>query len=158
MRCVLSARAPVLMLFSALNGVPKRLRGAMRQPAEPEPDHAGGGICERRQNLRRPSSGGEMEDAMKRALALIVALVMSAPPASAAETLTIYTYQSFGAEWGPGPKVKAAFEKQCSCTIQWVAITDGVAILNRLKLEGARTTADVVLGLDTNLTAEARAT
>ena len=95
---------------------------------------------------------------MKRILIIIFALAVSAISASATETLTIYTYQSFVSDWGPGPKVKAAFEKECNCTIQWVAITDGVAILNRLKLEGARTTADVVLGLDTNLTAEARGT
>src|SRR5437764_9838250 len=99
-----------------------------------------------------------MDDDMKLIFSCLAALITSALPASAAETLTIYTYQSFVADWGPGPKVKAAFEKECSCTIQWVAITDGVAILNRLKLEGAQTTADVVLGLDTNLTAEAQAT
>jgi thiamine transport system substrate-binding protein len=98
------------------------------------------------------------EDAMKRLISSLVAIAFLAIPASAAETLTVYTYQSFVAEWGPGPKVKAAFEKECGCTLQWVAITDGVAMLNRLKLEGAQTTADVVLGLDTNLTAEARAT
>ena len=95
---------------------------------------------------------------MRRFLSCLVALLLGSLPVSAAQTLTIYTYQSFVADWGPGPKVKAAFEKECACTIQWVAITDGVAILNRLKLEGARTAADVVLGLDTNLTAEARAT
>ena len=39
-----------------------------------------------------------------------------------------------------------------------MAVTDGVAMLNRLKLEGTGTQADVVLGLDTNLTAEAKAT
>ena len=33
-----------------------------------------------------------------------------------------------------------------------------MALLNRLKLEGASTKADIVLGLDTNLTAEAKAT
>src|SRR5437762_5106007 len=97
-----------------------------------------------------------MEDDMKGFLSCLVALVLGSLPVSAAETLTIYTYQSFVADWGPGPKVKAAFEKECGCTIQWVAITDGVPILNRLKLEGAKTSADVVLGLDTNLTAEAR--
>ena len=32
----------------------------------------------------------------------------------------------------------------CSCTIQWVAPGDGVALLNRLKLEGQATAADVV--------------
>lgn len=71
--------------------------------------------------------------------------------------LTIYTYDSFVSEWGPGPKVKENFEKECDCTIEWVALADGVALLNRLKLEGGNTKADIVLGLDTNLTAEARA-
>jgi thiamine transport system substrate-binding protein len=37
-------------------------------------------------------------------------------------------------------------------------VADGVALLNRLKLEGTSTKADIVLGLDTNLTAEARGT
>ena len=75
-----------------------------------------------------------------------------------AETLTVYTYESFTAEWGPGPKVKAAFEKDCACTLDFVAVTDGVALLNRLKLEGADSKADIVLGLDTNLTEDAKAT
>ena len=75
-----------------------------------------------------------------------------------AETLTVYTYESFTTEWGPGPKVKAAFEKDCACTLDFVAVTDGVALLNRLKLEGADSNADIVLGLDTNLTEDAKAT
>lgn len=78
--------------------------------------------------------------------------------AHAAETLTVYTYESFTAEWGPGPKVEAAFEKECACDLKFVSIADGVAVLNRLKLEGAKTEADIVLGLDTNLTEEAKLT
>jgi thiamine transport system substrate-binding protein len=54
--------------------------------------------------------------------------------------------------------VKEAFEKTCDCTINFVSVADGVALLSRLKLEGAGTKADVVLGLDTNLVAEAKAT
>jgi thiamine transport system substrate-binding protein len=76
--------------------------------------------------------------------------------AEAKETLTIYTYESFTSEWGPGPKIEAAFEETCNCDINWVALGDGVAMLNRLKLEDKSTKADVVLGLDTNLTDEAR--
>ena len=75
--------------------------------------------------------------------------------AQAKETLTIYTYQSFVSDYGPGAKVKANFEKTCDCEINWVSLGDGVAVLNRLKLEGKNTKADLVLGLDTNLTAEA---
>jgi len=80
-------------------------------------------------------------------------------PANAAEkTLTIYTYESFTAEWGPGPKVKAAFEKTCACTVKYVSLADGVALLTRLKMEGGAIKADIVLGLDNNLTEEAKAT
>ncbi len=89
---------------------------------------------------------------------LATALLVSATalPAAAQETLTVYTYDSFTAEWGPGPLVKEAFEADCGCTLNFVAAADGVALLNRLKLEGENTDADIVLGLDTNLTFEAR--
>ena len=82
-------------------------------------------------------------------------LVLPAMSAAAQEKLTIYTYESFTAEWGPGPIVKANFEKECGCTVDFVAVADGVALLNRLRLEGTGTSADIILGLDTNLTHEA---
>lgn len=72
--------------------------------------------------------------------------------------LTVYTYDSFVSDWGPGPAVKAAFEAECACTLNFVGAGDGAALLARIKLEGARTEADVVLGLDTNLTAAAKET
>ncbi|MFC3072313.1 thiamine ABC transporter substrate binding subunit [Shinella pollutisoli] len=90
----------------------------------------------------------------------IAALAASlALPALAQErTLTVYTYESFVADWGPGPKVAEAFEATCACKVTWVGVADGVELLTRLRLEGAGTRADVVLGLDTNLIAEAKAT
>jgi thiamine transport system substrate-binding protein len=91
-------------------------------------------------------------------LLVIPALALLVSPASAAEKLIVYTYESFTAEWGPGPQVKKAFEAECGCEVDFVSVADGVALLNRVKLEGASTKADVVLGLDTNLTAEAKAT
>ncbi|UYV37805.1 thiamine ABC transporter substrate binding subunit [Rhodobacteraceae bacterium D3-12] len=83
-----------------------------------------------------------------------------AATSAVAETpiLTVYTYDSFVADWGPGPAVEKAFEEGCGCDLQFVSAGDGAALLARLKLEGARTQADVVLGLDTNLTAAAAAT
>ncbi|MEH8176470.1 thiamine ABC transporter substrate binding subunit [Aeromonas veronii] len=74
----------------------------------------------------------------------------------AANTLTVYTYSSFTAEWGPGPKIKQAFEKACDCTLNLVPLEDGVAILNRLRLEGNHSKADLVLGLDDALISEAK--
>ena len=79
---------------------------------------------------------------------------------AAAETpvLTVLTYDSFNTEWGPGPAVEKAFEAECACDLQFVAAGDGAALLSRVKMDGAASEADVVLGLDTNLTAEAAAT
>lgn len=78
---------------------------------------------------------------------------------AAAETpeLVVYTYDSFVSDWGPGPAVEKAFEETCGCDLKFVGAGDGAALLARIKLEGARTEADVVLGLDTNLTAAAEA-
>lgn len=91
--------------------------------------------------------------------ALMAAAPLIAQPATATDkTLTIYTYDSFVAEWGPGPKIEAAFEAECGCDLIWVGVADGVALLNRLKLEGENAVASLVLGLDTNLIAEAKAT
>ena len=72
--------------------------------------------------------------------------------------LQVMTYDSFVTEWGPGPAVEAAFEETCACDLQFVGAGDGAALLARLQLEGPRTEADIVLGLDTNLTAAARET
>ena len=72
---------------------------------------------------------------MKTILATILTLALAAIPAAAKQTLTVYTYDSFVSEWGPGARIKEAFEKDCDCSIDWVALGDGVAVLNRLKLK-----------------------
>ncbi|TKZ17217.1 thiamine ABC transporter substrate binding subunit [Shimia litoralis] len=91
---------------------------------------------------------------------LTIAAGLFAATAAVAETpvLTVYTYDSFVSDWGPGPKVKAAFEETCDCELKFVGAGDGAALLARIKLEGARSDADIVLGLDTNLTEAARQT
>ncbi len=91
-------------------------------------------------------------------LAAAAALSLSAPAKAQEKTLTVYTYESFISDWGPGPKVKEAFEKTCACKLNFVGVADGVALLTRLKLEGQGTDADIALGLDTNLISEAKAT
>ncbi|WED22131.1 thiamine ABC transporter substrate binding subunit [Vibrio sp. JC009] len=86
-----------------------------------------------------------------------LALATSFSALAADNKLTVYTYDSFSAEWGPGPKIEKAFEEQCGCDLEFVALDDGVSILNRLRLEGKSSKADIILGLDTNLMAEAKA-
>ena len=72
--------------------------------------------------------------------------------------LTVYTYDSFVSDWGPGPAVEEAFEAVCNCNLTLVGVEDGAALLARVRLEGARSDADVVLGLDTNLITAAKKT
>jgi thiamine transport system substrate-binding protein len=72
--------------------------------------------------------------------------------------LSVLTYDSFTSEWGPGPAIEKAFEATCACDLQFVPAGDGAALLARVQLEGAASEADVVLGLDTSLTAAATAT
>ncbi|WP_029841439.1 thiamine ABC transporter substrate binding subunit [Vibrio parahaemolyticus] len=96
---------------------------------------------------------------MKTTPNLIALAAITSTSAFAAEnTLTIYTYDSFAADWGPGPKIEQAFEAKCGCDVNFVALDDGVSILNRLRLEGGNSKADIVLGLDNNLMAEAKKT
>ncbi|SQC19221.1 thiamin ABC transporter [Klebsiella pneumoniae] len=82
---------------------------------------------------------------------LLPLLALVAMPALAKPVLTVYTYDSFSADWGPGPAVKKAFEAECGCELKFVALEDGVSLLNRLRMEGKNSKADVVLGLDNNL-------
>ncbi len=84
----------------------------------------------------------------------LTALLLTLPGLSHADTpqLTIYTYESFTSEWGPGPQIEAAFEAQCGCDVNFVSLDSSIGILGRVQLEGANSPADIVLGLDTNLT------
>lgn len=94
---------------------------------------------------------------MKKILSVIAISAMISMPA-AADKLVVYTYDSFASDWGPGPKIKKAFEEKCGCELELVALDDGVSILNRLRLEGKNSKADLLLGLDNNLMDQAKKT
>lgn len=91
-------------------------------------------------------------------LTLAATTLFASPALADTPELVIYTYDSFVAEWGPGPQIEAAFEDTCACDLKFVGMGDGAALLARLKLEGARTDADIVMGLDTSLIAAAKET
>lgn len=97
---------------------------------------------------------------MNRTIAVTLVASALAAPAFGKDKpeLVVMTYDSFVSEWGPGPAVEAAFEEVCNCDLTFVSAGDGAALMARVKLEGARSDADVVLGLDTNLTAAASET
>ena len=68
-----------------------------------------------------------------------------------AEKLTIYTYDSFVSEWGPGPIIEKIFEEKHNVDLEFVAVDSAATLLNKVILEGDTSKADIVLGLDMNL-------
>ena len=68
-----------------------------------------------------------------------------------AEKLTIYTYDSFVSEWGPGPIIEKKFEEAYEVDLDLIAVDSAATLLNKVILEGSNTKADIVLGLDMNL-------
>lgn len=96
---------------------------------------------------------------LKLSTAALLTFALAAPAiAEEVPILRIYTYDSFAAEWGPGPQLKAGFEKTCSCIVEFVATDSSIGALRRVQLEGDTSEADIILGLDTAVAGEARAT
>ena len=95
---------------------------------------------------------------MKKHLLAAGLLTIATPALAETPVLTVLTYDSFTSEWGPGPVIEKAFEATCACDLRFVPAGDGAALLARIQLEGKASDADVVLGLDTSLTAAAATT
>ncbi|MGZ3215142.1 thiamine ABC transporter substrate-binding protein [Paracoccus sp. T5] len=84
---------------------------------------------------------------------LIPALLLASPALAQDRVLTVYAEDYIASEWGPGPKIEEGFEAFCDCDLQFVTGD----ILPRLLMEGEGTQADIVFGLNTDVTARARA-
>jgi thiamine transport system substrate-binding protein len=72
--------------------------------------------------------------------------------------LTVYTYDSFVPDGGPGPPSRRRSRRPAAAICSSSGRATVRRCLSRVRLEGARSEADVVLGLDTNLTAAAAET
>jgi thiamine transport system substrate-binding protein len=81
---------------------------------------------------------------------LIFATACAAPAQE--RVLTVYAGDYVVSEWGPGPQIEALFEAHCACDLQFKPGD----LLPRLLLEGERTEADVVFGLNTDVMKQAR--
>lgn len=89
---------------------------------------------------------------LKRLLA--ISILSSTPAWAEPSVLTVYASSSFASEWGPGPAIEEAFEKICACDLQYRTGD----IIPTLMLEGARTEADIAIGIATDETKRARDT
>ena len=57
-----------------------------------------------------------------RKLVLLIFLFPVFALAETTSTLTIYAPDYFISEWGPGPKIKEAFEKKCNCNLKFYLV------------------------------------
>lgn len=91
-------------------------------------------------------------------LTFFTALLVSAQNVFA-QQVNVYTYDSFSADWGAGPQIKTAFEQiHPQCKINYISFNSTGILFNRVRLEGKKTTADIVLGLDNTMLDEAKKT
>ncbi|SDL19989.1 thiamine ABC transporter substrate-binding protein [Aliiruegeria lutimaris] len=87
-----------------------------------------------------------------KALPLVAGLMIATSAVAETPVLTVYAPDYFASEWGPGPGIEAAFEARCGCDLVYKT----GELLPRLLLEGARTEADVAIGLNSDITKKAR--
>ena len=89
---------------------------------------------------------------------LLLTIITTTASFARAEKLTIYTYDSFVSEWGPGPIIEKKFEDKFNIELELIAVDSAATLLNKVILEGSNTKADIVLGLDMNLFEAAKKT
>jgi thiamine transport system substrate-binding protein len=80
---------------------------------------------------------------------------MTSRPTAEAADLTIYAYDSFVSEWGPGPKVIPKFERKYGVKVEVISVGDAGQVLNRAILEKKSPKADLILGIDNNMLSRA---
>lgn len=62
--------------------------------------------------------------------------------------VVVYTYSSFASSWGAGSELKKLFNELYQTDLEFVDTGEAGVLLQRLALEGEKSSADVVLGLD----------
>lgn len=67
------------------------------------------------------------------------------------ESLTIYAYDSFASDWGPGENLAKTFLEETGIQINWVADGDAGETLSRLLREGENTSADIIIGISNDM-------
>ena len=78
---------------------------------------------------------------IKKILVLLIFLTLSTT-IFAKEKLIVGTYDSFAAEWGPGPEIEKLFEESCMCDLEYIATSQAGSLLSDIFMKNK----DVILG------------
>jgi thiamine transport system substrate-binding protein len=82
----------------------------------------------------------------------------SAKSAEKSESLTVYTYDAMTGKNSLGDKLKRDFEKNTGAKLNLVSFGSVGEALNQIVIEGKKTRADVLLGIDSSFANRARST
>jgi len=83
-------------------------------------------------------------------LILCVALPVMAQ-AQKEQVLTVYAYDSFTGDWGPGNDIVKAFEEQTGIKVNLVGASGAVQMYSKIVYEGKDCPADVVIGISDSI-------
>ncbi|MBQ7644343.1 MAG: thiamine ABC transporter substrate-binding protein [Spirochaetales bacterium] len=103
---------------------------------------------------------------MKKALSVILVMMLAicsifaqSASESAAnkdqKTLTVYAYDTFCGDWGAASAVIPAFEEATGIKVNLVSAGAAIEVINKVRLEGANTRCDVILGITDDLAEKA---
>ena len=73
---------------------------------------------------------------------IIFFLLLISTSLFAKETIIVGTYDSFAAEWGPGPEIERLFEESCDCDLKYITTSQAGTLLGNIFLKNK----DIILG------------
>ncbi|ULQ61086.1 hypothetical protein K7I13_07490 [Brucepastera parasyntrophica] len=73
-----------------------------------------------------------------------------------AADLVIYAYDSWVADWGPGPEIVRLFEAETGYKVSLISCGDAAQVLSRAVLERKNPGSDILIGIDNNQEETAR--
>lgn len=68
--------------------------------------------------------------------------------------ITVYAYDSFTSDWGPGADLAAAFEAQTGIKVNLIGFDGALEMLAQVTFEGSACEADIVLGIADTMTVD----
>jgi len=69
--------------------------------------------------------------------------------------ITVYAYDAFCGDWGPGQKVVEAFETKTGIKVDLVSAGDAIEMLTKAELEKSNPQADVIIGISNDMAMKA---
>ncbi|MCR4676743.1 MAG: thiamine ABC transporter substrate-binding protein [Sphaerochaetaceae bacterium] len=81
------------------------------------------------------------------ALLLFPVLAQSVAEKAQTKEITVYAYDSFTSDWGPGQALVEAFEAKTGTKVNLIGYPGAVEMLSQVEFEGKNCKADVVIGI-----------